>query len=106
MAEFVVSLPDDEGLAEAIGSVEGVDAKSGVLTLKHEPIASLKWPAMTMEFTVANPSLLAGLKPGTPVTFEFVERQPGEWVITRLTPNPAANDAPARPSKDGDHSGH
>ena len=25
MAEFVVSLPDDEGLAEAIGSVEGVE---------------------------------------------------------------------------------
>ena len=90
------------------GSVEGVDAKSGVLTLKHEPIASLKWPAMTMEFTVANPSLLAGLKPGTPVTFEFVERQPGEWVITRLTAKAAANmpTQPASPVGTGSHAGH
>ncbi|TXH53216.1 MAG: copper-binding protein, partial [Burkholderiaceae bacterium] len=57
----------------------------------HEAIASLKWPAMTMEFAVANPSLLAGLKPGSAVNFEFVERQPGEWVITRVAPkaNPA-----------------
>lgn len=93
---------------QGIGSVEGVDAKSGVLTLKHEPIASLKWPAMTMEFTVANPSLLAGLKPGTPVTFEFVERQPGEWVITRLTAKAAANmpTQPASPVGTGSHAGH
>ena len=93
---------------QGIGSVEGVDAKSGVLTLKHEPIASLKWPAMTMEFTVANPSLLAGLKPGTPVTFELVERQPGEWVITRLTAKAAANmpTQPASPVGTGSHAGH
>ena len=76
---------------QGAGSVESVDAKAGTLTLNHEAIASLKWPAMTMEFAVANPSLLAGLKPGSTVNFEFVERQPGEWVITRVTPkaNPA-----------------
>ncbi|MFO1298239.1 MAG: efflux RND transporter periplasmic adaptor subunit [Rubrivivax sp.] len=68
------------------GSVDSIDAKTGAVTLNHEPIASLKWPAMTMEFAVANPSLVAGLKPGAAVDFEFVERQPGEWVITRLTP--------------------
>ena len=77
------------------GSVDSLDAKAGTLTLNHEAIGSLKWPAMTMEFAVANPSLLAGLKPGSAVNFEFVERQPGEWVITRVTPK--ANSA---------HSGH
>jgi Cu(I)/Ag(I) efflux system membrane fusion protein len=41
---------------------------------------------MTMEFTVANASLLQGLKPGAKVAVEFVERQPGEWVITALKP--------------------
>ena len=41
---------------------------------------------MTMEFKVANASLLKDLKPGAPVAFEFVERQPGEWVITSITP--------------------
>ncbi len=81
---------------QGTGSVDSIDAKTGAVTLNHEAIASLKWPAMTMEFAVANPSLVAGLKPGTAVTFEFVERQPGEWVITRLTPKTGAKPAPAR----------
>ena len=66
------------------GSVEGVDAGARTVSLNHGPIASLKWPAMTMEFKVANDSLLRGLKPGARVDFEFVERQPGEWVITSI----------------------
>ena len=68
------------------GTVDGIDLKAGTVSLNHGAIASLKWPAMTMEFKVANPSLLKNLKPGAPVAFEFVERQPGEWVITSLTP--------------------
>ncbi|MEO8655873.1 MAG: efflux RND transporter periplasmic adaptor subunit [Ramlibacter sp.] len=67
------------------GSVDSIDAKAGTVSLNHGAIASLKWPAMTMEFKVANPSLLKDLKPGAPVSFEFVERQPGEWVITSIT---------------------
>jgi Cu(I)/Ag(I) efflux system membrane fusion protein len=80
------------------GSVDSIDAKAGTLTLNHEAIASLKWPAMTMEFAVTNPSLLEGLKPGAAVNFELVERQPGDWVITRVTPKTAAPAASAHPS--------
>ncbi|OYV87004.1 MAG: hypothetical protein B7Z63_03125, partial [Ignavibacteriae bacterium 37-53-5] len=29
---------------------------------------------------------MKGLKPGAMVAFEFVERQPGEWVITDIKP--------------------
>jgi Cu(I)/Ag(I) efflux system membrane fusion protein len=57
---------------KAQGTVDSVDAKAGTVSLNHGAIASLKWPAMTMEFKVANPSLLKGLKPGAPVSFEFV----------------------------------
>jgi Cu/Ag efflux protein CusF len=71
------------------GTVDGVDLKAGTVSLNHGAIASLKWPAMTMEFKVANPSLLKDLKPGAPVSFEFVERQPGEWVVTSITPTAA-----------------
>ena len=49
----------------------------------------LFWPAMTMGFKVANAALLQGLKPGAAVAFEFVERQPGDWVVTAI--KPAAN---------------
>ena len=56
---------------------------------------------MTMEFTVANQSLLQGLKPGARVAVEFVERQPGEWVITALKPLSGTPAAGANP-----HAGH
>ena len=67
-----------------------IDAKAGTLSIKHDPVPSLKWPAMTMEFVPANPSLLEGLKPGSMFDFEFVERKPGEWVITSIAPAAAA----------------
>lgn len=70
------------------GTLDTVDAKAGTLSITHGPIASLNWPAMTMEFSLANPALLGKLKPGDKVSFEFVERKPGEWVITKLTPKP------------------
>ena len=50
----------------------------------HEPVASLNWPKMTMAFVPANPALIDKLKPGMPIHFEFVERKPGEWVITKI----------------------
>jgi Cu(I)/Ag(I) efflux system membrane fusion protein len=71
-----------------------------MVSVNHGPVASLQWPAMTMEFKVANAALLNGLKPGAAVTIEFVERQPGEWVITRIMP--AAGES-LRPES---HSGH
>ena len=74
----------------ASGTVEDIDAKGNVLSVKHGPVESLKWPSMTMEFAVSNSALLKGLKPGAAVAFEFVERQPGEWVIVSLQPGKAA----------------
>ena len=76
---------------QAVGTVEDVDAKAGTINLNHGPVASLKWPAMTMEFKLANESLLQTLKPGAKVTVEFVERQPGEWVITSAKPTNSAD---------------
>jgi len=69
----------------ADGVVDSIDAGAGTLMIRHEPVATLKWPAMNMEFKAANEALLKGLKPGSAITFEFVERQPGEWVITSVT---------------------
>jgi Cu(I)/Ag(I) efflux system membrane fusion protein len=68
----------------AEGTLDAIDAKAGTATISHQPVASLKWPAMTMEFVPANAALLDGIKPGTAISFEFVERKPGEWVITKI----------------------
>ena len=66
------------------GVLNAIDAASGSVTITHQPIASLKWPAMKMDFVLANAALVSGVKPGAAISFEFVERGAGEWVITSL----------------------
>jgi Cu(I)/Ag(I) efflux system membrane fusion protein len=60
-----------------------------MLLITHEPITSLKWPRMTMEFVAANDAVAKSAKPGTAIRFEFVERKPGEWVVTKIEPRGA-----------------
>ena len=89
----------------AEGRVDSIDAKAGTLSLSHGPVASLKWPAMTMEFRVANAALLTHLKSGSEVAVEFVERQAGEWVITSV--KPLAKAKPGAAAADANaHAGH
>jgi len=70
----------------AVGTLDDVDARTGTLLITHEPVESLKWPRMTMEFVPANESLAKKLKPGAAIRFDFVERKPGEWVVTKMEP--------------------
>jgi Cu(I)/Ag(I) efflux system membrane fusion protein len=91
---------------QAKGTVEDVDAKAGTVSLKHGPVASLKWPAMTMEFKIANSSLFKDLKPGASVAVQFVERQPGEWVITAVKPLAVGKGAGTPASGANAHAGH
>lgn len=57
-------------LVEGVGVVRASDAKAGTLTLDHEAIKALNWPAMTMAFKVADPALLK-TKSGTKVRFRL-----------------------------------
>jgi Cu(I)/Ag(I) efflux system membrane fusion protein len=68
------------------GKVSAVDAKAGTLELEHGPIATLKWPAMSMEFKVRDKAQLAGLAKGQTVDFELSEQAAGEYVIERIAP--------------------
>ena len=86
----------------AEGTVDEFDAGTGMLTVSHGPVETLKWPAMTMEFKSANTGLLKDLKPGARIDFEFVERGQGEWVITAIKPRPAGAGA----STANAHAGH
>ena len=99
---------------KAEGSVDSIDAKAGNISFNHGPVPALKWPAMTMEFKAANSALLAGLKSGQAVRFEFVERKPGEFVVTSITASPIASSGspatpaaiPPKPAGAGSHNGH
>lgn len=66
---------------QATGVVKKVDPKAGTVTLAHDPVKSLKWPAMTMGFTVKDKALLEKLPPGKKIEFEFVQ-QGKDYVIT------------------------
>jgi Cu/Ag efflux protein CusF len=68
--------------------VTGVDVAKGRVELDHEPIPSLKWPRMTMEFTVGDKQALAKLKKGETIDFEL-RGEPGadgEFRIERIAP--------------------
>jgi Cu(I)/Ag(I) efflux system membrane fusion protein len=93
---------------QATGKIEDIDLTAGTISLNHGPVATLKWPAMTMEFKVANAALLQHVSPGSMVTAEFVERSPGEWVVIKITP--AAGQSAMAPAtsvgKADPHAGH
>lgn len=67
----------------AKGKVTRVDAAAGVVTLAHEPVKSLNWPAMTMGFQVRDKMVLDNLTVGKTVDFEFTQADKG-YVITKV----------------------
>ncbi|MFO0010729.1 MAG: efflux RND transporter periplasmic adaptor subunit [Betaproteobacteria bacterium] len=68
----------------AVGTLDELDARTGQMVISHEPVPSLNWPRMTMEFVAANEAVARAVKPGEAIRFEFVERKPGEWVVTKM----------------------
>jgi len=67
--------------------IEAVDATS--VTLSHDAIPALAWPAMTMAFKLASPDQGKGLHPGDEVMFSF-DQKPDGPVIHAITPMGAA----------------
>jgi Cu(I)/Ag(I) efflux system protein CusF len=68
---------------EAVGVVEAVNSAKGIVTISHEPIKSLNWPAMTMEFVLKDKKAIAKLSKGKKIQFTFVEKH-GDYVITSV----------------------
>ena len=62
------------------GRIEAI--KNGAVTLSHEPVPALKWPAMTMDFKLAKPGLLRGFKKGDRVTFRFMQMKTGSTITS------------------------
>ena len=69
------------------GMLNAINA-DGTVNITHGPVEALDWPGMTMDFVLANSSLADNAQIGGAITFEIVERKPGEWVITRLQAKP------------------
>ncbi len=56
------------------------------LTISHEPIAALKWNAMTMDFQAPRGGLPAGVGAGSHIEFEFTIPREGEYQVTSVVP--------------------
>lgn len=84
MKEGGMKAPDGQG-HKGRGTVKKVDAKAGKVTLAHEPIPSLDFPAMSMDFRVKDKAALGTLKPGAKVEFELVKGSGDEYEITKIT---------------------
>jgi Cu(I)/Ag(I) efflux system periplasmic protein CusF len=69
------------------GEIVKVLASQQKLTLRHEAIPSLDMPAMTMNYRLAKPEMLTGLKAGDKVIFEAEDRK-GSYVVTTIQVKP------------------
>jgi|CXWL01.1.fsa_nt_gi Cu(I)/Ag(I) efflux system membrane fusion protein len=94
---FVKASPSETHRGE--GAINAIDFAHATVTLAHGPIASLQWPAMTMDFRVFDPALLRSLKPGQKVAFEIAEESAGEYIIVHIQPTDLSLGATA-------HGGH
>jgi Cu(I)/Ag(I) efflux system protein CusF len=54
--------------------VKKADPEKGKVTLSHEPIPSLNWPAMTMSFSVKEKKLFDQLVVGNKVEVELIQQ--------------------------------
>ncbi len=67
----------------ADGVVRKVDASAGRVIIKHGAFTGIDMGPMTMAFVVRDKSILTRVKPEDAVRIA-VEKDGGEWVITRL----------------------
>ena len=65
------------------GTVQKVDTKAGKLTIRHEELANLDMPAMTMVFVVADPAMLETAKEGQAIEF-VAERIRGKLTVVEM----------------------
>jgi Cu/Ag efflux protein CusF len=72
--------------AQATGTVNAVDAAQHKVTISHNPISDIGWPAMTMEFPVAPTVDLQSIKPGSRVNFTIEKGKDGMYQVQSVQP--------------------
>jgi Cu(I)/Ag(I) efflux system protein CusF len=55
------------------GKVTKVDPAASTVTIAHEPVSTMNWPAMSMTFKVKDKKMLDKAKTGEKVEFSFVQ---------------------------------
>jgi Cu(I)/Ag(I) efflux system protein CusF len=68
-----------------MGVITAIDKTAGTVTIKHDAIPAVDWPAMTMAFKANPATLLDGLKVGEKVKFD-VKVRGSDAEVTGVTP--------------------
>ena len=79
------NMPCANQTAQGTGVVEAIDTAKGTITIKHQAIASIHWPAMTMTFKADPPNLLKDVKVGEKVNFTL-HPAGANSTVTAVTP--------------------
>jgi len=74
--------PKAPAFYESVGRVEQITPSS--VTLSHQPVPAIGWPAMTMTFKLADPALAQGVKVGDRVAFAF-DQPPAGPTVRRMS---------------------
>jgi Cu/Ag efflux protein CusF len=73
-----------EGEHVAQGTVNSIDAAAGTINISHGPVESAGWPAMTMNFRLADPEAADGVEAGAQIEFRFT--LDGGGTVTAIDP--------------------
>jgi Cu(I)/Ag(I) efflux system membrane fusion protein len=65
-------------LYDSVGRIEQISPAS--VTISHQPVPAIGWPAMTMTFHLADPAVARALKAGDQVAFSFDQAPAGPTV--------------------------
>lgn len=79
------SPPADARIAGGAGVITAVDPAAATITINHEPIRSIGWPAMTMKFK-ASPAALQEATVGDRIQFDLTVRD-GAGEVTAIYPH-------------------
>ena len=71
-----------EATVQAVGVVRAIDTAAGTVTLSHDPIPSINWPAMTMAFKVEG-NAAKGVEVGQKVNFQL-SGEGNDMTITKM----------------------
>ena len=77
--------PATEATADGAGVITAVDPAAATITINHEPIRSIGWPAMTMKFK-ASPAALREAAVGDRIQFDLTVRD-GVGEVTAIYPH-------------------
>jgi Cu(I)/Ag(I) efflux system membrane fusion protein len=81
MAETSEEMDAEEEIHHGMGTVVAVNG-DGTVTLQHDPIESLGWPEMTMDFSVSSNVDLSEFAEGDRMHFMLVKSPEGPFIIT------------------------